>query len=489
MSETLILPWVSLSVLTLTTAAIWSWRQQTAESARRGGTIALGLATILLIAVGAETAFGGHSLHEPLPVALRWVLIDALNATPLPLYAALALGLMILAPRRKVTPQWVSGILLLTVATIVAYAAGNLAIFALGWVISLVPFFERRFFAITDQNPMPLPARIVLAFSAVLVIAGVAMIALETPGDLTTKLSIGLPRTGLSTMLFQAFGCLMAAVFLRKGLVPAHTWVLPSFERGPLIPLTLLFNGHLGAFLIARITLPALPDISSQALPLLGNLGLLTAAFTAVLAIVERQPRRLLALLAISQASFLVVGLESRNPDAIAGALVHWQVVAIASSMLTAVYAAIEARLGAAPDARQHLGLASGAPRLAVFFAAGGLALVGLPLTLGFCAEDLLLHGTMETHPQIGIILPIVTALNAFNVLRLFARLFLGKPSQSAIEIRDALPRERWVLTAALLFLLIGGLRPAYFVHLPAKAAEMIRPGFGAGATSSRSVK
>ncbi|MFM8395051.1 MAG: hypothetical protein ACKOB4_14115 [Acidobacteriota bacterium] len=99
------------------------------------------------------------------------------------------------------------------------------------------------------------------------------------------------------------------------------------------------------------------------------------------------------------------------------------------------------------------------------------MALVGLPLTLGFPAEDLLLHGTLETHPLLGIILPIVTALNAFNVMRLFTSLFLGQPGRAALAITDALPRERWVLTLAILFLVLGGLYPAIFVHLPERAA------------------
>jgi NADH-quinone oxidoreductase subunit M len=285
------------------------------------------------------------------------------------------------------------------------------------------------------------------------------------------------PHGGQSLLLYCGFALLMIAVVLRKGLLPAHSWVLSAYERGPLLPLTLLVNGHLGAFLIARVAIPLLPDIAKASLPMLGNFGLVTAAYTSLLAIVEKQPRRLLALLSISQASFILTGLESTNPDAVAGALVHWQVVTVASTMLAAVYAALEARLGAALETTGFLGLAIRAPRLAVFFLAGGLALVGLPLTLGFCAEDLLLHGTLETHPQLGIILPIVTALNAFHVLRLFARLFLGQPVTAARTIVDALPRERWALTFALLFLVVGGLLPNLLVQSPSAAAEKLISG------------
>ena len=476
MSDQFIFPWISLSVIVLLGTAIWSWRQISSETARSGATGGIVAAFLALVAAGIEITRGdGSRLYEPLPLLVRWCSGDPLNGLLLPLFGGLTLGLVLLAPRRKITPQWIAGLLILTAATLAAYAADNLAIFALAWSATLIPFLDRRFFSQTEENAVPPAARIILVVSAVMLIAGVSLIAIGTPGASPgERLSLSLPRAGSEPILYAAFTFVLIAIVLRKGLFPAHSWVAPSFEQGPLIPLTLLFNGHLGAFAIARLTLPLLPDVSAATLPMLGDLGLLTAGYTALLAISERKPRRLLALLAISQSSFLVAGLESSNPDAITGALVHWQVVVVATSALTAVYAAIEARLGAPLDGQGFLGLAKGAPRLAVFFAIAGLSLVGLPLTLGFSAEDLLLHGTLETHPLLGFILPVVTAINAFNIIRLFASLFLGKPGSIATHISDALPRERWVLTAALLFLLIGGLFPAFFIHLPAEAAERL---------------
>jgi NADH-quinone oxidoreductase subunit M len=229
-----------------------------------------------------------------------------------------------------------------------------------------------------------------------------------------------------------------------------------------------------------------MPDVARDWLPLLGDMGLLTALYAALLALVDRQPRRLLALLAVSQSSFLLVGLESSNADGIAGALVHWQVVAVATTLLASVFTALEARLGTDFEEKRYLGLALGAPRLAVFFLIGGLSLVGLPLTLGFIGEDLLLHGTLTRHPHFGFVLPIVTAMNAFSVLRLFARLFLGHPDPEARAIADALPRERWVMTMAVLFLLIGGILPGPLTRLPAAAAEHLAHAVGRFHDASR---
>jgi len=103
-----------------------------------------------------------------------------------------------------------------------------------------------------------------------------------------------------------------------------------------------------------------------------------------------------------------------------------------------------------------------------------GLALVGLPGTLSFCSQDLLIHGTLESHPLTGLLLPIATALNAVSVFRLFTRLFLGKRRTGFTTMTDALPRERWILTAGVLFVVIGGLFPAAIVRLQSAQAQTV---------------
>ncbi|NBP25995.1 MAG: hypothetical protein EBU81_15915, partial [Proteobacteria bacterium] len=88
------------------------------------------------------------------------------------------------------------------------------------------------------------------------------------------------------------------------------------------------------------------------------------------------------------------------------------------------------------------------------------LALIGLPGTLGYCAEDLLFHGALSIHPFLGVVLPLATAFNAINLFRLYSLLFLGVLPKRVIDVPDALPRERWPLTACIVVLVGLGLAP-----------------------------
>ena len=95
------------------------------------------------------------------------------------------------------------------------------------------------------------------------------------------------------------------------------------------------------------------------------------------------------------------------------GALVHWFVGTVSRVGLFGILRLLEVRFGANLTASKHFGLAEHAPRLAVSFAVFGLALVGLPGTLSFCSQDLLIHGTLLSHPVSGLLLPVATAMNA----------------------------------------------------------------------------
>jgi NADH-quinone oxidoreductase subunit M len=107
---------------------------------------------------------------------------------------------------------------------------------------------------------------------------------------------------------------------------------------------------------------------------------------------------------------------------------------------------------------------------------------VGLPGTLSFCSQDLLIHGTLMSHPVTGVVLPIATALNAVSIFRLFARLFLGKRRTGFTHMADALPRERWTLAAGVLFVVVGGLFPNLIVAQRSLEADTVAGGIRSGA-------
>lgn len=388
---------------------------------------------------------------------------DSLNAVLMILFSSLTLGAICVLPLRDCNSRTIAGILFLLGATLLTYAAENLLVFFVGWVLTITPFLLPWLFRARSWRP-----QVSLVVSSVAVALAIAVIAAS--GE---PLSIHELR-GQKPGGMAVFTLLVVAVMFRKGICPAHAWVADAAESGPLMPTALLLNAHFGALLVAKLILPLFPDTVRNLFPLLSYLALITAIYVAIRALMENAPRRMLAFLALSQSACILAGLESRTTEGITGALVHWMVVSASTMGLFAVLRLLEVRFGENLTASSHLGLAEHAPRLAVFFLVFGLALVGLPGTLGFCSQDLLIHGTLISHPLTGLLLPIATAMNAISFFRLFTRLFLGKRRTGFTIHADALPREQWTLAAGLLFVTLGGLFPSAIVALRSAEAETI---------------
>ncbi len=405
------------------------------------------LVSVLASALLLQTAPAGESLYQALMV----------------LYSCLALAATLVIPRRDCTSGTMAGILFVLGATLLGYATDNLLVLLAGWTLSTLPFLLAHWLRAQSWRPST-----ALLLSSTALALAIALIAVDG-GAMSIDSLRGRSPGGMAV-----FGLLVVAVLFRKGICPAHAWVADAAETGSAIPTALLLNGHFGALLIAKLIVPLFSDSVHKLFPVLSYLAIATALYVGIRSLTENSPRRLIAFLALSQSACILAGLESGTAEGVAGAVVHWFVVTASTMGLFGILRLLEVRFGENLTASTHFGLAQHAPRLAVFFAVFGLALVGLPGTLSFCSQDLLIHGTLASHPLIGLLLPIATAMNAVSVFRLFVRLFLGKRRTGFTVMADALPRERWILTAGVLFVVLGGLFPNAIVAQRSAEADSV---------------
>jgi NADH-quinone oxidoreductase subunit M len=381
------------------------------------------------------------------------------------LFSGLTFGAIVLLPRRDTETATIGGILVLLGSTLLGYSTGDLFALLAAWILSIIPFLWTN--GLRSRNWRP---GVGLLSSSLAIALAIAFIVARTGSSSISHLK------GQSPGGVVAFSLLIVAAIFRKGIIPAQAWVADAAENGSPIPTALLLNGHFGALLVVKLIVPLFPEMD-HLFPLLSYLALATAVFVAIRALAENSPRRLLAFIALSQSACILSGLESRTSEGVTGALVHWIVVTVSTVGLFGVLRLLEVRFGENLSASRHLGLAEHAPRLAVSFAILGLTLVGLPGTLGFCSQDLLISGTLTTHPLTGLLLPIATAMNAVSFFRLFSRLFLGKRRTGFTVMADALPRERWILAGIVLFVVLGGLFPKVSVIEHSSGVDVVDDG------------
>ena len=262
---------------------------------------------------------------------------------------------------------------------------------------------------------------------------------------------------------------LFVAILIRSGTVPVHIWVTDLFACGSFGIAVLYVAPIAGVYAAVRLVLPVTPDWVFQ---WLGVVSLVTAFYSAGMALVQKDARRFFAYLFLSHSSLIFVGLELHTTISLTGALALWVSVALSLSGLGLTLRALEARLGRL-SLTEYRGLYEQSPSLAVCFLLTGLASVGFPGTLGFVATELLVDGAVGVNLLVGVAVVLTSAINGIAVVRAYLLLFTGRRYSTAVSLRIT-ARERFAVLTLTALILGGGLIPEPLVRSRHNAAERI---------------
>jgi len=181
-----------------------------------------------------------------------------------------------------------------------------------------------------------------------------------------------------------ALALLLPAIAVKLGLVPLWLWLPPVAESTPAV-LAGLVIGVIDVAAFAEVLTLRIsePWLFTPALPWI-VLGVASAVVGALLALAQRNIKRLLAFSTVEDLGLVVVALAFGGDLGLTGALIGATVHALAKALLFASISGPEADGARLMDAR---GLASRHPLGSVGFAIGALAVLGVPPTVGYAAH------------------------------------------------------------------------------------------------------
>jgi NADH-quinone oxidoreductase subunit M len=231
-----------------------------------------------------------------------------------------------------------------------------------------------------------------------------------------------------------------------------------------------------GLYMLARFAIPGFPEAAKHAMPVLVSVALFSGIYGAVAALGQYNLRRMVGFLIVSQSGIMLTGLVFGDAHAVSGTLLYWLGFAVATTGLVLMVGAITARTRES-DMRKFGGIVGRVPNLSACFFLFGLATIAIPGTVAFAAEDMLVHGALESHPLLTLVMIVAMVLNAITVVRAFAMTFLGNRNisgQLAGTIEDLLPRERITAVALLIALISAGVYPQALIKMQEAAADHI---------------
>jgi NADH-quinone oxidoreductase subunit M len=264
--------------------------------------------------------------------------------------------------------------------------------------------------------------------------------------------------TSTERWLFLGF---FFAFAVKAPLWPLHTW-LPGAMGEATAPVSVLITAvvdKVGTFAMLRFCLQLFPEASRWATPVILVLALISILYGALLAVAQRDIKRLVAYASISHFGFIILGIFAMTSQGQSGATLYMVNHGISTAALLLVAGFLISRRGSRLIA-DYGGVQKVAPVLAGTFLIGGLATLSLPGLAPFVSEFLVLVGTFTRHPVIGVLATLGIVLAALYTLVLYQRTMTGPVRPEVTAMPDLRVRELVVVTPLIVLLVFLGVYP-----------------------------
>ncbi|MBD3789744.1 MAG: NADH-quinone oxidoreductase subunit M [Campylobacterales bacterium] len=259
--------------------------------------------------------------------------------------------------------------------------------------------------------------------------------------------------------LFAAF---FIGFAIKVPMFPFHTWLPYAHGQAPTIGSVILAAVLLkmGTYGFVRFSLPMFPDASVIAITPIAMISIIMIIYTAMVAYAQKDMKQVVAYSSVSHMGIIMLGIFAMNAEGIGGSVFQMLSHGIVSGALFMLVGVIyDRRHTKMMD--EFGGLASIMPKYAVIFGIMLMASVGLPLTIGFVGEFLVLIGFYQVSPIMTILAGSSIILGAVYMLSVYKKSFFGPVTKDENKtLKDLDIKETVSLVPLVLIVIWLGVYP-----------------------------
>ena len=276
------------------------------------------------------------------------------------------------------------------------------------------------------------------------------------------KLPLGLHA---QVLLFFAF---FAAFSVKVPMWPVHTWLPDAHVEAPTGGSVVLaaIMLKLGGYGFLRFSMPIAPDASREYAWFIIALSLIAVVYIGLVALVQRDMKKLVAYSSIAHMGFVTLGFFIFNELGVSGGLVqmisHGFVSAAMFLSIGVLYDRVHSR-----EISAYGGVVNTMPKFAAFALFFTMANCGLPGTGGFVGEWMVILGTVSVNFWLAAIAASALVFGAAYSLWMYKRVYFGEIANDHVRhLTDIDAREFGIMAVLAVATLWMGVYPKPFTDV-----------------------
>ena len=299
---------------------------------------------------------------------------------------------------------------------------------------------------------------------------------LQTPAPHSFSLDAFYALELTATQQGWIFWAFFLAFAIKMPVFPFHTWQPDTYVDSP-TPGTMLLSGimlKMGIYGVIRWMLPIVPDGIAQWGLTAMILSIIGVIYASLIAIVQKDFKRLIAYSSIAHVGLIAAGIFSLNFQGLQGGVI--QMISHGINVVGLFFIADIIQRRADTRMMDDLGgIRNHAPQFATAFMIVMLASVALPLTNGFVGEFLLLNGIFAYDALAAALAGLSVILGAVYMLRSYQKIALGESNRTTMQFADLTMQEKLVLVPVVVLIFWIGLFPNTILDIAGPSVEALQ--------------
>jgi len=370
-------------------------------------------------------------------------------------------------------------ILLSTCGMMLLVSGNDLLVIFLGVELAAIPTYVLAGMARGKlvSNEAALKYFLLGAFATGFLLYGIAFVY---GGTGTTTLSHIAPLVARGVVkppfVLAGIGLIVVGLGFKAALAPFHFWA-PDVYQGAPTPVTAFIATGPKAALYApliRIFLVAFWDMHDDWSTMLWVLAVLTMSLGNVVAIAQRDIKRMLAYSSIAHAGYILVGIVARSELGIRAIAFYLVVYVLAKLGAFATVIAVS-RNGRAVDIEDYGGLGFRRPLLGIATALFMISLAGIPPAAGFLGKFYLFGAAVDAgFVGLAVIGVLNSVVSVYYYLRIVVIMYMREPKQAPAPARAGLEWVNAALAVTAIATLWLGVYPSFVIANAARALPQL---------------